>query len=239
MSASTPTPLRRTRGISILPLGPSPRIDPPVMTSTPTVNLSHEQVPISSTDTSSGNTTPAASTRTSRAQSDPMNDYLSELAQKEARVVALKQDLAQIQQELYQAQSELEVFKNKGQKLAALIGSPEDPEAPSVGRRVVDEIGSQFWSFVDDVKSATIGGFDDDFKNTSSNPTLRKRNSVANFVRQMSPERRSPSPSRNRSRSPQRPVENFLRSPERFSGGNSIAELDAPPPTPPRPRRPF
>lgn len=237
MSTSTPTPLRRTRGFSILPLAPSPRLDSPVMTSTPTTNASTEAEPKPASYSPDGNTTSDTSSRTVTAQKDPMNDYLSELAKKEAHVVSLKQDLAQVQQELAQAQSDLESFKDKGRKLAALVGTPEDPEAPSVGRRVVDEIGSQFWSFVDDVKSATIGGFDEEYEGTTpgQGPILRKKSSISNFVRQMSPERRSLSPSRRQTRSPQRRSMDFSESPLR-SHRNT---LDLPPPTPPRPGRPL
>jgi len=156
-----------------------------------------------------------------------LSTYFSQLASKEAHIGSLRSTIEGLQQELKEAEADMRVFQQNGSKLAKFVNDQHDfttlkqrprsvsssstgshPSSEDVlgaGRRIVADINTQFWSFLDDVKSATIGNaeFDarppPDLPRRSPSPRrLNPKKSIQDFVRARSPTRspRPPSPSK-------------------------------------------
>lgn len=206
-----------------------------------------------------------------------LSTYLSQLAVKEARVGDIRVALSALQHELSEAEIDLNDFRNNGQKLAdmvhrgqsrnlselATMGRQASKRRPSsseaqkdvlgIGKRVVDEIGTQFWSFLEDVKSATLGNVEFEGLREQSSSAFPHLASIPNLLPRPShcdpPSPRLPprpgspglerpwSPPR-RQLSPKKSIQNFMRnrspspihiplSPARSATRQEIAEQHA------------
>lgn len=130
-----------------------------------------------------------------------LGESMRQLAIKESHVGDLRLKMASLRQELEEAESDLSKYKTTVKQLAERVytsnskGDARNTEHDSqkdvlgLSRKVVDEIGSQIWSFWGDVRSATMGNPEFELENMRGRAQHTKELNRDTLSPQRSPQR--------------------------------------------------
>lgn len=182
-----------------------------------------------------------------------LSESMRQLALKESHVGDLRLKMASLRQELDEAESDLSKYKTNVKQLVERVytssskaeGRPTEHDSQKdvlgLSRKVVDEIGSQIWSFWGDVRSATMGNPEFELENMRGRGQYQKDLNSDTIAPQRSPQRSPHRSLHHPQLEPDHPDDVFQKphsgteqppSPRRLSPKRSIQNLIARSPSP-------